>query len=85
MHQTINAKTLRERMAEVLERARRGERFVVLYRSRPVCQIGPLEEPALRPREYEKDPLYGAAAVGESRDGKTSEDHDEFLYGRGTA
>jgi antitoxin (DNA-binding transcriptional repressor) of toxin-antitoxin stability system len=77
----INAKTLRRNLARVLERARRGERFTVLYRSRPLCEIVPLGAPPTELPDLEHDPVYRAKAVGESKDGKGAADHDEVLYG----
>lgn len=77
----INAKTLRRDLARVLERARRGERFTVLYRSRPFCEIVPLGTPPTELPDLEHDPLYRAKAVGKSTDGKSAVDHDEILYG----
>ena len=81
MRKTISAELLRQDLGSILERVRRGERFTVLYRRRPVCQLVPVEGDELRPAVLEEEPLYGADAVGRSDDGKTSADHDEFLYG----
>lgn len=80
MQNIINAKTLRSELGEILERARSGERFIVLHRSRPVCQIVPLDEQGREMMRLEDDPLYGAEALGRSADGKTAADHDQFLY-----
>ncbi len=82
MRKVIGAKTLRNNLREILQRVRHGERFTVLYRSRPVCQIVPLESAEVEPGPLEDDPLYRAPALGRSRDGKSSSDHDEILYGR---
>lgn len=84
MDTTINAKQLRESLPETVRRVRRGERFTVLYRSRPAFRIVPIQDDAgwARDRPAEEDPLYGSGAVGESTDGLTSRDHDEILYGR---
>ena len=77
----IRAKDLRRDLARVLERARRGERFTVLYRSRPLCEIVPLgAQPAELP-DLKHEPLYRAKAVGRSRGGRRAVDHDEILYG----
>ncbi len=43
MDQTINAKELRARLPEPVRRVRRGERFTVLYRSRPAFRIVPVQ------------------------------------------
>jgi antitoxin (DNA-binding transcriptional repressor) of toxin-antitoxin stability system len=81
MQTVINAKTLRSELQSVIRRVQKGERFTVLYRSRPVCEIVPVSAgpPA---GDLKDEPLYGAEAVGRSRDGRTSADHDEVLYGR---
>lgn len=84
MDTTVNAKSLRTRMAEVLRRASKGERFTVLYRGRPTCRIVPVAPDALSLGDLEKDPLYEAKAVGRSKDGKSAADHDEILYGKGS-
>ena len=82
METTINAKQLRASLPETVRRVRRGERFTVLYRSRPAFRIVPVEgglvEGALPLAE---DPIYRAPAVGRSSDGLTSRDHDRILYG----
>jgi prevent-host-death family protein len=81
MQTLINAKDLRGALGEILERVRKGERFTVIYRSRPVCQIVPLDEQLLDQTDLDEDSLYGAQAIGYSKDGKTALDHDEILYG----
>lgn len=81
MQKFINTKTLRSELGNVLERVCKGERFTVLYRSRPVWQLIPPDEPTRPQQALEHDSLYGAPAVGPSDDGKTGIDHDEFLYG----
>jgi prevent-host-death family protein len=81
MRKVINAKTLRRELGEILRRVRKGERFTLVYRSRPVGQLVPLEERGFVAEDLEDDPLYRAGPVGRSTDGKTSASHDEFLYG----
>jgi antitoxin (DNA-binding transcriptional repressor) of toxin-antitoxin stability system len=78
----INAKTLRSRLAEVIGRVQKGERFTVLYRSRPVCQVVPLASHVYEMEQLEEDCLYQAPAVGRSADGRSAADHDEMLYGK---
>ncbi|MEJ7735564.1 MAG: type II toxin-antitoxin system prevent-host-death family antitoxin [Polyangiaceae bacterium] len=80
MDKTINAKQLRADLPRVVERVRRGERFTVLYRSRPAFRVVPVEDVDLAAVPLEEDPLYGMAPVGSSADGHTSEDHDALLY-----
>ena len=82
MQTVINAKILRGELKAILERVRKGERFTVLYRSYPVCQIVPMDEQGTEIKPLEEDSLYGAQAVGRSSDGKAGIDHDDFLYGQ---
>lgn len=80
MSTMINVKTLRAELSRIIERVRRGERFTVLFRSRPVFRIVPADGDAADLGPLERDPLYGAEAVGRSKDGATAADHDEILY-----
>lgn len=83
MERTINAKELRASLPETVERVRRGERFTVLYRSRPAFRIVPVgDEYAGDLPALETDPLYRAPALGRSRDGRAARDHDRILYGK---
>lgn len=82
MDRTINAKQLRASLPETVRRVRRGERFTVLYRSRPAFRIVPVEaglDEAAVP--LSEDPIFRAPAVGRSSDGRASRDHDQILYG----
>lgn len=82
MDQTINAKELRASLPETVRRVRRGERFTVLYRSRPAFRIVPVQggaDDATLP--LTEDPIYRAPAVGRSVDGSPSREHDRILYG----
>lgn len=78
----INAKQLRQSLPKIVERVRRGERFVVLYRSRPAFEVVPVSGVADAPIRLEDEPLYRAKAVGRSRDGRSAADHDAVLYGK---
>ncbi|MCC6765228.1 MAG: hypothetical protein IT293_11255 [Deltaproteobacteria bacterium] len=81
MERIINTKQLRAALPKMVERVRRGERFTVLYRSRPACRIVPVADGRLEPAQsVEDDPLYRAEPVGRSTDGRTSRDHDRILY-----
>lgn len=82
MSTTINAKTLRANLPTVVARVRKGARYTVLYRSRPAFRIVPIDDAAPTPTALTDDPLYRADAVGHSRDGRASTDHDALLYGR---
>lgn len=80
MSQTINVKTLRHEMREVVARVRKGEEFTVLYRSRPAFRIVPVDG-GFGDGTPDADSLYGAGGVGRSGDGLTAADHDRILYG----
>jgi len=82
MATTINAKELRASFPDVVRRVRRGEKFTVLYRSRPAFRIVPVSGEDLAGLVAEEDSLYGAPAVGRSTDGQASRDHDRVLYGK---
>jgi len=82
MSTVINTKTLRTQLARIIERVRKGDRFTVLYRSRPAFQIVPVDSHSLDLGELEDDPLYQAEPLGRSADGLTADDHDKVLYGQ---
>jgi prevent-host-death family protein len=82
MDRMINAKELRASLPRIVERVRRGERFTVIYRSKPALRLVPVSDEALAGIPLEDDPLYRGEAVGASSDGLSSADHDKVLYGR---
>ena len=82
MSSTINAKELRASLPDVVRRVRKGARFTVLYRSRPAFQIVPVEDTQRVTLALDDEPLFKAAAVGCSTDGRTASRHDEVLYPR---
>ena len=83
MTRTIGAKELREQLPKIVQRVREGERFTVLYRSRPAFQLLPIGEEASRALPpLEEEPLFRAKALGATSDNLTSKDHDHLLYGR---
>ena len=79
---SINAKELRASLPKVVERVRKGARFVVIYRSRPAFQIVPVDDSEAPRTPLGSDPLYRAEPVGRSTDGRTAAEHDTVLYGR---
>lgn len=79
MDRTINAKELRASLPKIVGRVRRGQRFTVLYRSRPAFRIVPIDD-AEELGPLEEDPLYRAPALVRSSDGWLSKDHDTILY-----
>jgi prevent-host-death family protein len=82
MDKLLNAKELRATLPSIVERVQRGERFTVLYRSRPAFRIVPAEDDAaaLAGDDLSSEPLYRAGALGQSSDGLDSADHDALLY-----
>jgi len=81
MQKTINTKELRASLPAIVEGIKRGERFTVLYRSRPAFRIVPLDDVERVICPLSKDPLYGAGALGGYMDGSSAADHDAILYG----
>lgn len=81
MNTLISAKALRASLPKVVGKVRRGERFTVLYRSRPAFQVVPVDSQPKEAADIESDPLYRAQPVGRSRDGGSAADHDRLLYG----
>lgn len=80
MANSINAKTLRQDLASIVERVGKGEDFTVFYRHRPAFRIVPVNGP-FEFGNPEDDALYAAEAVGRSKDGLTAANHDRVLYG----
>lgn len=80
MPEILNAKQLRERLKDVVEKVRHGEKFTVLYRSRPAFDIVPVGAPAVDSVPLESDSLYRAAPVGSSGSGDAAIKHDDLLY-----
>ena len=80
MDTLIGAKELRLKLGTIVQRARSGERITVLYRNRPAFRIVAVSDDEASPASA-GDSLLGARAVGRSRDGRSSRDHDEDLYG----
>ena len=79
---TINTKTLRATLPEVVTRVRKGARYTVLHRSRPAFRIVPVDDDGPAPGALTDDSLYRAGPVGSSKDGRSAADHDTDLYGR---
>ncbi|MBA4386586.1 MAG: hypothetical protein C0404_01315 [Verrucomicrobia bacterium] len=80
MHATIGTKELRLRLGDVVRRVGRGNRFTVLYRSRPAFDIVPVGGESAMTGSIDTDSLYRANPVGRSADGKAARRHDEALY-----
>ncbi len=80
MNRVITATQLRASLLDVLRRVRRGERIAVMYRGRPAFRIVPLEGVRACDAPLETDSLFRAAAVGRSREGPASAEHDALLY-----
>ncbi len=80
MKNVISAKELRAHLSEVVEQVRRGGRFTVLYRSRPVFVISPPEPARGKPDDLENEPFYRAGPLGASTHGDAASRHDEIAY-----
>jgi len=82
MNTLINAKELRASLPALVGKVRRGERFTVLYRSRPAFQVVPVDEVPVVAGNLASEPLYRAKPLGRSTDGRSAADHDSLLYGK---
>ncbi len=82
MQHIINIKELRASMPEIIKRVRKGDKYIVFYRSSPAFCIIPVDTEEQTTIPLSNDPLYGASAVGSSSDGLAAEDHDTILYGK---
>lgn len=82
METTINVKQLRLELPDVVRRVQRGERFTVLYRSRPAFRIVGVNAMDVDRVPLDADPIYQADALGRSDDNLTAADHDLVLYGK---
>ena len=80
METVISAKTLRSELGAVMERVKKGERFMVLYRSHPVCRLVPVDGDEPATGKLQEDSLYRAGPLGRSADGLSAADHDAILY-----
>lgn len=77
----INTRQLREEMPRVVESVRRGQRYLVLHRSRPAFELSPPGPVPVDLPPLAEDPLYAWSGVGASSDGLRAADHDRLLYG----
>ena len=77
----INTKELRSSLPKIVSQLRKGDRYTVLYRSRPAFRLVPINDEVRASSSLDEEPLYGAPALGRSTDGADSSDHDHFLYG----
>jgi len=77
----LNTKELRTHLSEIVNRTKHGEQFMVLYRSKPAFRIIPVTPKADERNKIKEDSLYTMTALGASKDGMTSADHDSVLYG----
>ena len=82
MEHIINVKTLRASLPDIIKRVHQGDQYIVLYRSRPAFRIMSLDNEEELTIPISEDPIYGAPAVGRSKDGLTAKDHDQILYGK---
>lgn len=79
---SINAKTLRGSLPDVVRQVQKGARFTVIYRSRPAFKMVPLDDAEQAIPPLEEDPLYQSEALGASSNGRAVAAHDELLYPR---
>jgi antitoxin (DNA-binding transcriptional repressor) of toxin-antitoxin stability system len=65
----------------VVRRVRAGEPITVIHGSRPAFRIVPVEDARTLDGPLDADPVYGASAVGRSRDGRSAAEDDAIPYG----
>ena len=82
MPSSINAKALRASLPDVVKRVQKGERFTVIYRSRPAFRIVPLGDAEQATVPLAEDSLYESGPIGSSSDGRSAADHDALLYSK---
>lgn len=80
MDSVINVKQLRAELPRIVLAVSRGERFTVLYRSRPAFAMVPPGETGLSLHDAAADSLYEAKPVGRSATGDVAAKHDQILY-----
>jgi antitoxin (DNA-binding transcriptional repressor) of toxin-antitoxin stability system len=77
----INTKQLRLELPRIIRRIAEGQRYLVLHRSKPTFEIIPHRAACVPLPPLEQDPLFRLGDLGESTDGASAADHDQFLYG----
>jgi antitoxin (DNA-binding transcriptional repressor) of toxin-antitoxin stability system len=77
----INIKELRASMPEVVNKVKKGDQYMVFYRSKPAFRIVAVDAKDKVTLPLKDDPIYQAPAVGQSTDGLSAQDHDLSLYG----
>ena len=82
MEHIINIKELRASLPNIIKRVHQGDQYIVLYRSRPAFRIMSVDTEVELKVPVANDPVYGAPAVGRSKDGLTEKEHDFILYGK---
>ncbi len=82
MEHIINIKELRASLPDIIKRVHQGDQYVVLHRSRPAFRIMSVDSEKALTIPVSEDPVYGAPAVGRSKDGLTAKEHDLILYGK---
>ena len=75
---TISMLEFRKHAKKILQRAQRGERFVLSYRGRPVVRLEPIIDPPLK----DEDPFYRLPQLAQKEpEDLTNEQIDRVLYG----
>ena len=68
-------------LPRIIRRIGEGQRFLVLYRSKPTFELIPPQAAAYPLPPLEKDPIFHLGPLGKSNDCASAADHDRFLYG----
>lgn len=74
---TVTMLELRRHAKQVVDRAKHGERMLLLYRGSPAMVLEPYREE----KEFKDDPLFSLSTAAESGESLSNEAMDEVLYG----
>ena len=75
---TITMLDLRRNAKQIVDRAKHGERMLLLYRGAPSVILEPYREEKV---DYRDDPLFSLAPVVEKGESLSNEEMDEIIYG----
>lgn len=75
---TITMLDLRNHAKQIVERARHGERMLLLYRGAPAMVLEPYRE---EKEPHEDDPLFSLPTIAEEGEALSNEEMDEIIYG----
>lgn len=75
---TITMLDLRRNAKQIIDRAKHGERMLLLYRGSPSVILEPYREEKV---DFTDDPLFSLPSVMGKRESLSNEEMDEIIYG----